>query len=274
MGRELIKIGSLTATGFVLAYGGMVCLRILGLGLYDPERGLWLSLAVGLGGSLLFGLIAGVVSAPLAVPWLENPAARRRRSGASAVGLMAGGVAVWAIDLLQLPLGLGVAIGFIVLIHLLEATSLRLIRGLAVIALVVGLGVFLQSQTYRILRARQTVRFVETRLDHIRARHLPAPATLEDLQKRFGSKAKLHGISSLRMDPWRYEYHYVVDPEDGSHLYLSWGADGLPGPDPAIDPGTPGADIDRRAAMGLPQTGTRPPLKIRVMPIAPSSHAD
>jgi hypothetical protein len=70
----------------------------------------------------------------------------------------------------------------------------------------------------------------------------------------------------VQHDPWKYDYHYVVDPDDGSHVYLSWGADGLPGPDPAIDPDTPGADIDLTAAMGLKPKTSLPPLEIRVTP--------
>jgi hypothetical protein len=272
--RELIQIGGRTASGFVIAYGGMAVLRILGFGLHDPGSAMGVALALALGRALLFGLIAGLVSAPLAAPWLEDTAAGRPRSSALAVGLAGGAVAVGAIDLLQLPLGLGVAIGFIVGMQLLEATSLRIVRGLAAVALVVAVGAFLQTHTYRILRARQTVRFVETRLAHLALRERAKPATLQDLQREFGVEAKLHGIASLEQDPWRYDYHYVVDPELGDHLYLSWGADGLPGPDPAIDPGTPGADIDRRAALGLPIEGPRPPLKIRVTPTPPSSQTD
>jgi hypothetical protein len=274
MSRELVQIGGRTALGFVITDGGMAVLRTLAFGPHDSGTAIAFALAAALGRALLFGLLAGLVSAPLAVPWLEDPAIRRGRSSPLGIGLVAGGVAVCAIDLLELPLGLGVAIGFIVLVHLLESTSLRIVRALGAIALVVAVGAFLQTQTYRILRARQTVRFVETRLARLALRDKAKPATIEDLQREFGMEAKLHGIASLERDPWRYDYHYVVDPEDGSHLYLSWGADGLPGPDPAIDPGTPGADIDRRAAMGLPSEGFRPPLKIRAKPLPPSSRTD
>ncbi len=274
MTRELVQIGARTASGFVIAYGGMAALRILAFGPPDPGTAIGFALATALARALLFGLLAGLVSAPLGAPWLEDPATRRRRSGALGVGLAAGAVAVCAIDLLELPLGLGVAIGFIVGVHLLEATSLRIVRGLGAIALVVAVGAFMQTHTYRILRARQTVRFVENRLARLELRDRAKPATLQDLQREFGTEAKLHGIASLERDPWRYDYHYVVDPEDGSHLYLSWGADGLPGPDPAIDPDTPGADIDRQAAMGLPSKGPRPPLKIRVTPLPPASRTD
>jgi hypothetical protein len=117
------------------------------------------------------------------------------------------------------------------------------------------------------------VYFVETNLARLAAQGEKLPATLHALQNRLGKLAKLHGIRSVMLDPWRYEYHYTVG-ESAGHTYLSWGADGLPGPSPAIDPGTPGADIDWRAAGITEKDRPDSSYSIRIKPLHPPTGKD
>lgn len=272
MSRKILKIWLATAAGFVVAFGGTVSFRILVFGLYDPANGLRASLAMALLAALLFGLLAGLVSAPLAAPWLpREKTTRLPRSGALGLGLAAGIVGIIAVDLKGMFHGMIAVAGFIVLIHFIDALPSLLWRTLAAIALVLGAYLFVQSHTYRILRARQTVLFIEANLNRLKDRGEAAPETLDVLDDRLGRAAMLHGIWSLKRDPWGYEYHYDVEGADGERRFISWGADGLPGPDPVIDPGTPGADIDLRAALGMPPGSIRPPPRVRVIPGGPSS---
>ncbi len=272
MSREILRIWIATAVGFVVAFGGIVSFRILAFGLYVPADGLWTSLAIALLAALIFGLLAGLVSAPLVVPWLpRGKPTRLPQSGALGLGLAAGVVGIIAVDLEGMLHGMIAVAAFIVLVHFIDALPSPLWRALAAIALVLGAHLFIQSHTYRILRARQTVLFVEANLNHLQDRGEAAPETLDLLDDRLGRAAMLHGISSLKRDPWGYEYHYDVRAADSADRFISWGADGLPGPDPVIDPGTPGADIDLQAALGVPPGSIRPPPRVRVIPGGPSS---
>jgi len=266
MSGKIIKLWSATAGGFLLTYGGMVVIRVLVLGLHDPAEPRLTALATGLAAAAAFGFIAGMASAPLSAPWLGQDGGKAPRSGALALGLAAGVLGIFAVDLAGAVYGLAAVVGFVVLIHVIDAFS-PMVRIVAAIALVLGVHFFLQSQTYKVLRARQAVIFVEAGLDRMAARGEAPPATPEELQARLGPIALIHGIVSLERDPWGYDYRYQVG--DGSRVFMTWGADGLPGPDPAIDPGTPGADIDLRAALGLGSGGLRPPPMIRVTPGEP-----
>lgn len=268
MSGKILKLWFATAGGFLLTYGGMVVLRVLVLDLHDPSESRWAALGVGLGLAAAFGIIAGMASAPLSAPWLGQPDGKAPRSGAFALGLAAGLLGVFAVDLAGMVYGLATVVGFVVIIHIIDAFP-PIIRIIAAIALVLGVHVFLQSQTHKVLRARQTVIFAEAGLDRMAARGEAPPASLAELQARLGRVALLHGILSLEHDPWGYDYHYAIDPKDGTRVFLTWGADGMPGPDPAIDPGTPGADIDLRAALGLDRGGLRPAPEIRVTPGEP-----
>jgi len=275
LSRKILKIWLSTAAGFVLAFGGTVAIRILAFGLYDPADGLWPSLAMALLAALLFGLTAGLVNAPLMAPWLpRGKTSRLPRSGAMGLGIAAGIVGIIAVDLGGMLHGMIAVAGFIVLIHFIDALPSPLWRALAAIALVLGAHLFIQSHTYRILRTRQTVLFVEANLTRLQDGGEAAPETLDVLDHRLGRAALLHGIWSLKRDPWGYEYHYDVQGADGEQRFISWGADGLPGPDPVIDPGTPGADIDLQAALGIPPGTISPPLRVRVTPAGPSSLRD
>lgn len=270
MSRTILKLWFATAAGFLLTYGGMVVVRVLVLGLQDPAQPWWTALASGLGLAALFGVITGMASAPLSAPWLGQDDEEAPRSGALALGLAAGVLGVFAVDLTGVVYGLAAVLGFVVIIHILDALPIPL-RVVSAIALVFGVHLFLQSQAYRVWRARQTVIFVGTALDHMAARDEAPPPTLDALQARLGGPALLHGIASLEVDPWGYAYHYAVDPKSGGRVFMTWGADGLPGPDPAIDPGTPGADIDLRAALGVEGRGFTLPPRVRVTPGEPSS---
>ncbi|MDP3940506.1 MAG: hypothetical protein Q8R92_20515 [Deltaproteobacteria bacterium] len=268
MSRAILKIWALTTGGFLLTYGGMVVLRVLVLDLRDPAEPAWAALAVGLGVAAAFGIIAGMASAPLSAPWLGQVDRKAPRSGALGLGLAAGMLGIFAVDLAGAVYGLAAVVGFVVLIHIIDAFP-HVLRIVAAIALVAGIHLFLRSQTYNVLRARQTVIFVDAAFDRLAASAEAPPATASELQARIGRVALLHGITSLEYDPWGYDYHYELGK--GSRVFLTWGADGMPGPDPAIDPGTPGADIDLRAALGLEAGGLRPPPEIRVTPGDPES---
>ncbi len=268
MSRAILKIWALTASGFLLTYGGMVVLRVLVLDIRDPEGSVWTALATGLGLAAAFGIIAGLASAPLSAPWLGQADGKAPRSSALGLGLAAGVLGIFAVDLAGVVYGLAAVVGFVVLIHIIDAFPAAL-RIVAAIALVIGIHLFLQSQTYNVLRARQAVIFVDAALDRRAAGAEAPPETTGDLQARLGRVALLHGIVSLEHDPWGYDYHYELGR--GSRVFLTWGADGMPGPDPAIDPGTPGADIDLRAALGLERGGLHPPPEVRITPGEPGT---
>src|SRR3990172_4384421 len=100
MGRQFGKIWVVTATGFVVTYGGMACLRVLGLDLYDPADGRVFTLLVDAVFWVFGGLLAGLVNAALTVSWIEPATPQRYRSPAFALGLTAGMLAIYAVDLM------------------------------------------------------------------------------------------------------------------------------------------------------------------------------
>ncbi len=272
MGRQLGRIWAVTAAGFIFTYGGMSCLRVLGLGLFDPQDGRAFTLLVDAVYWVAGGLLAGLVNAALTVSWVETGIPHRYRSSSFAVGLTAGLLGIYATDLLGWLSGLAAVVGFVVLVQIIDALPSRVLRGAAAILLVIAVQMFFRSQTYKILRARQTVYFVETNLARIKARGEPLPKDMKALEKRLARHAKLHGIRSIRTDPWRYDYFYSAG-NNGGYAYITWGADGLPGPSPAIDPGTPGADIDWRAA-GVARRDQTSPYQIRISPVGPPTRND
>jgi hypothetical protein len=270
MSRAILRIWVLTAGGFLLSFGGMTVVRVAVLGLQAPGESRWEALAAGVALAAGFGFLIGMASAPLSAPWLGQARKEERRSGPFALGLVTGLLGVFAVDLVGAVYGLAVIVGFVVFVHVIDAFTAPL-RILAAVALVLGTHLFLQGQTYRVLRARQTVIFVSAGLDRLAERGEAPPESLTDIQTRLGRAALLFGIVSLEHDPWGYDYHYSMDPGDGSRVYMTWGADGMPGPDPAIDPGTPGADIDLRAALGLDAGDRRLPPRVRVIPGKPGA---
>ncbi len=270
MGRKFLKTWAVTAAGFALTNGGMALLRLRGLHLYDPREGLWVTILSDAPFWIFGALVAGLVNAALSMSWIDAGPTEPLRSASFPMGLMSGLIGVYTVDLLGWVLGLTGVIGFVVLVHLLDAAPARPHRALIAIVLIFLLSLLMHTQTFRVLRARQTVRFVDTTIAALAARGEPIPTTLGQLDKRLCRLAMLQGILSVRYDPWNYEYHYQVFP-GGRYQYLSWGADGLPGPNPAIDPGTPGADIDRSAA-GLPEREhAEIPLQMKITPGDPSS---
>lgn len=273
MGRHFGRIWALTAAGFVATYGGMSCLRVLGLDLFDPQDGRAFTLLLDGVFWVFGGLMTGLVNAALTVSWIEPSIPRRYRSSSLAVGLAAGLLGIYAADLLGWLEGLSAVVGFIVIVQIIDALPSRVLRGVTAILLVLGVQMFFRSQAYKILRARQTVYFVETNLARMKARGEGLPKDINALEARLARYAKLHGIRSLRTDPWRYDYFYAVG-NNGGHAYLTWGADGLPGPSPAIDPGTPGADIDSRAAGIARGDQALSPYQIRITPVGPSTGKD
>ena len=274
MGRQFLRIWVVTAGGFVVTDGGMACLRVLGLDLYDPADGRAFTLLADAVFWVFGGLLAGLVNAALTVSWIEPATSSQRyRSSTFAIGLAAGILAIYAVDLMGWLAGLAAVVGFIVIVQIIDALPSRVLCGAAAILVVFAVQMFFRSQTYKILRARQTVYFVETSLARMNARGEPLPKTIPELEKRLGRYAKLHGIRSIRTDPWRYDYFYAAG-HNGGHTYLTWGADGLPGPSPAIDPGTPGADIDGRAAGVARQDQGRSPYRIRITPASPQTGKD
>lgn len=272
MGRQFGRIWAATAGGFILTYGGMFCIRVLGLGLFDPADGRAFTLLVDAVFWVFGGLLAGLVNAALSVSWVEPVVPRRDRSSSFAVGLTAGLLGIYAADLMGWLAGLAAVVGFIVLVQIIDTIPSRVLRAAAVILIVVAVQMFFRTQTYRILRARQTVYFVETNLARMKARGEPLPKNMDALEKRLARYAKLQGIRSIRTDPWRYDYFYAAG-SNGGYAYLTWGADGLPGPSPAIDPGTPGADIDWRAA-GIERRDQISPYQIRITPLGPPTRKD
>jgi hypothetical protein len=208
MGRQFGRLWAATAGGFILTYGGMSCLRVLGLGLFDPDDGGAFTLLVDAVFWAFGGLLAGLVNAALTVSWVEAAVSRRYRSSSLAVGLTSGLLGTYAVDLMGWLAGIAAVVGFIVLVQIVDAIPSRVLRGAVAILLVVSVQMFFRSQVYKILRARQTVYFVETNLARMKTRGAPLPRSMDELEKRLGRYAKLHGIRSVRTDPWSYDYFY------------------------------------------------------------------
>jgi hypothetical protein len=268
--RAFAKTWAMTAAGFALTTGGMALFRVLALRLYDPRGGLWAALLPDALFWIFGSVVAGLVNAALSVSRLDPVPAVQPSASALAMGLLMGLVGIYTVDLLGWVLGLAAALCFVVLVQSIDSLPAKTYRAPFALAIVLAVSFFTQTQTSRVLRARQTVRFVDTTLEILASRGERVPKTLDELDKRLRHLAWIHGILSVKRDPWNYGYHYQLLP-GGRALYVSWGADGLPGPSPAIDPGTPGADIDWRAA-GLPDgelAGT--PSRLEITPGGPSS---
>jgi hypothetical protein len=268
--RAFAKTWGVTAAGFALTGGGMAFFRVLALRLYDPRHGPWVALLSDALFWIFAAIVAGLVNAALSVSWHDPAPAAHPSTSPFATGLVIGLVGIYTIDLLGWVLGLAAALGFVVLVQSINSLPAKTYRAPFALAIILAVSFFAQTQTSRVLRARQTVRFVGTTLEILAARGERVPKTLDELDKRLRHLAWIYGILSVKLDPWNYEYHYQVLP-GGRALYVSWGADGLPGPSPTIDPGTPGADIDWRAA-GLPSGDlAESPLQLKITPGGPSS---
>ncbi len=268
--RAFGKAWAVTAAGFALTNGGMALFRALALHLYDPRDGLWVALLSDAIFWVFGAIVVGLVNAALFISWFDPVPVAYPRSSTFAMGLATGLVGIYTVDLLGWVLGLAAVLGGVVLIQIIDSLPARMYRAPVALVMILAVLLLVQTQTFRVLRARQTVRFVDTTIEILAARGERVPKTLDDLDKRLRRLAWIHGIFSVKHDPWSYEYHYQVLP-GGRTLYVSWGADGLPGPNPAIDPGTPGADIDRRAA-GLPDSERAEiPLQLKITPGGPSS---
>jgi hypothetical protein len=199
-------------------------------------------------------LFAGLVNAALTVSWVEPAIHPRFRSSSFAVGLTAGLLGIYATDLMGWLAGLAAVVGFIVLVQIIDALPSRVLRGAAAILLVIAAQMFFRSQAYKILRARQTVHFVETNLARMKARSQPLPKTIDELEKRLACPAKIHGSirshRSLALRLFHSRAARAVTP-------TSPGGRRLPGPSPAVTR-TPGADIDCAPRASSALSGPRP----------------